>query len=308
MAIWVTMLSALERSIVMVTGSPNSAPREARTSSIRIMDRYDRSSTVAKNGVGALMSNSFLPTTENPKRRLFELLRSQGMQMNQQITFLTDGADDVRDLPRFLNPQAEYWLDWFDITMRLTVLGQMAKGLRSPEPTGTWAAELAEDEVRPLLRRHEELVTGLPRELERLKWFLWHGNVFRVLQIVEALEFDLQVFEDTDVDHRKLLKTVREFDTYLRANAEAIPNYGELRRAGEHISTGFAESTINVVVAKRSGSPGRRACPAWSSQQPSCDGRPSTGVWTSAGPAPLVTQILGCKMVAMRVLANSCER
>ena len=27
-----------------------------------------------------------------PKRRLYELLRSQGMQMNQQVTFLTDGG------------------------------------------------------------------------------------------------------------------------------------------------------------------------------------------------------------------------
>jgi hypothetical protein len=30
-----------------------------------------------------------------PKRRLFELLKSQGLQTNQQVTFLSDGADDV---------------------------------------------------------------------------------------------------------------------------------------------------------------------------------------------------------------------
>ena len=35
-----------------------------------------------------------------PKRGLFELLAAQGMQANQQVTFRTDGADDVRDLPR----------------------------------------------------------------------------------------------------------------------------------------------------------------------------------------------------------------
>ena len=32
-----------------------------------------------------------------PKRRLFDLLVSQGMQANQAVTFITDGADDVRD-------------------------------------------------------------------------------------------------------------------------------------------------------------------------------------------------------------------
>ena len=64
-----------------------------------------------------------------PKRRLFEVVKSQGMQMNQQITFLSDGGDTVRELQLYLNPQAEHLLDWFHITMRLTVMNQIAKGL-----------------------------------------------------------------------------------------------------------------------------------------------------------------------------------
>jgi hypothetical protein len=39
-----------------------------------------------------------------PKRRLFEVLKTQGMTANQQITFLTDGGEDIRDLPLYLNP------------------------------------------------------------------------------------------------------------------------------------------------------------------------------------------------------------
>jgi hypothetical protein len=31
--------------------------------------------------------------------------------MNQQITFLSDGGDTVRDLQLYLNPQAEHILD-----------------------------------------------------------------------------------------------------------------------------------------------------------------------------------------------------
>ena len=54
------------------------------------------------------------------KRRLFEVLKAQGMQMNQQVTFLTDGGDDVHELPLYLNPHAEHLLDWFHLTMRLT--------------------------------------------------------------------------------------------------------------------------------------------------------------------------------------------
>ena len=48
-----------------------------------------------------------------PKRRLFEMLKSQGMQLNQAVTFLSDGGDTVRDLQMYLNPQAEHLLDWF---------------------------------------------------------------------------------------------------------------------------------------------------------------------------------------------------
>jgi hypothetical protein len=36
--------------------------------------------------------------------------------MNQQITFLSDGGDMVRELQLCLNPQAEHLLNWFHVT------------------------------------------------------------------------------------------------------------------------------------------------------------------------------------------------
>jgi hypothetical protein len=68
-----------------------------------------------------------------PKRRLFEMLRSQGMQMNQAVTFLSDGGDTVRDLQMYLNPQAEHLLDSFHISMRLTVMSQLAKSIAADD-------------------------------------------------------------------------------------------------------------------------------------------------------------------------------
>jgi hypothetical protein len=168
-----------------------------------------------------------------PKRRLFEVLASQGMQANQQVTFLTDGGEDIADVPRHLNPQAEHLLDWFHITMRITVMTQLAKGLRSPP----------------------DLATHVAAQLGRLKWFLWHGNVFRSLQIVDDLATDLDdqdTSSEQDKDRQdKLAKALREFGGYLAANASAIPNYGERHRAGEVISTSFVESAVNQVISKR---------------------------------------------------------
>lgn len=51
------------------------------------------------------------------------------MQMNQAITFLADGGDTVRDLQLYLSPQAEHILDWFHVTMRITVMKQFAVSL-----------------------------------------------------------------------------------------------------------------------------------------------------------------------------------
>jgi hypothetical protein len=181
----------------------------------------------------------FVQTVDpKPKRRLFELLQSQGFQMNQQLTFLSDGGDTVWDLQLYLSPEAEHLLDWFHVAMRLTVLQQTAKGL--PEKTRD------DEEDYPL-------PDPVVRELERLNWFLWHGNVYKALQVIQSVEMDLDaaVANDGHATARKLLKAVEEFRTYIANNKSFIPNYGERYHAGERISTGFVESTVNQVVSKR---------------------------------------------------------
>jgi hypothetical protein len=177
-----------------------------------------------------------------PKRRLFEVLKAQGLQMNQQLTFLTDGGDTVRELPLYLSPESEHWLDWFHITMRLTVMGQMAKGLAQERSPTVQTSEEGEDHLD---------VAALEKRLESLKWYLWHGNVYRALQIVEDLECDLESDAGRTERQTKLLKAVSEFHHYIEANQAFIPNYGDRYRHGETITTSFAESTVNQVVSKR---------------------------------------------------------
>jgi hypothetical protein len=177
---------------------------------------------------------------QKPKRRLFELLKSQGMQMNQQVTFLSDGGETVRDLQLYLNPQAEHLLDWFHLSMRLTVLHQTAKGL--PEMID------AEDGEEPYAFRAPVL-----KALESTKWYLWYGNVFRALQEIESITMDLDAaMPETSHDVvPKLFAAVEEFQTYIERNAGYIPNYGERWRYGERISTAFVESAVNQVISKR---------------------------------------------------------
>jgi hypothetical protein len=84
----------------------------------------------------------------------------------------------VRDLQLYLNPQAEHLLNRFHLAMRLTILEQTAKGLPQRIDAG--------DGEEPYALRDPILKT-----LERTKWYLWHGNVFRALQEIASISMDL---------------------------------------------------------------------------------------------------------------------
>ncbi|MBC8954270.1 hypothetical protein Xenpb_03029 [Xenorhabdus sp. PB62.4] len=165
----------------------------------------------------------------HPKRKLLVQLSSQGMQANQQITFLSDGADNLRDLQFNLYPESQHVLDWFHITI-LTVLKQYAKGVSKNAP---------------------ELSTELSDYFTSTKWYIWHENVDKALESLDhcALICD----EDTlhYENHKSLLKHIDEMYTYIVNNSMIIPNYGEMYRYGEPISSSFVKSTINEVIAKR---------------------------------------------------------
>jgi hypothetical protein len=164
------------------------------------------------------------------KRRLYEVLHAQDLQMNQEITFLSDGDDTLRALQLEMSPKATHILDWFHLTMKLTVLGQFGKGLV-----------------------HCDAVLGeaIRDQIERLKWSLWHGQVDKALGKIDDLESAIEPFSETYARFNQLVKALAELRTYLVNNRYLIPNYGERYRNGQAIATGFVESTVNEVVSKR---------------------------------------------------------
>jgi hypothetical protein len=167
---------------------------------------------------------------EKPKRRLVEVLRGQGLQANQDVTFLTDGGEEVRALTERITPEAEHVLDWFHVAMRLTVLEGYARGVA-----------------------HHDHAEGarLLRELERIRWWLWHGNAHRALQHTGDLRDDVDAL-DLDYTHLgRFARAAQEFAVYLADNRGSLINYGERFRSGERISSALAESTVNAVVSKR---------------------------------------------------------
>jgi hypothetical protein len=176
---------------------------------------------------------AFVQTVDDkPRARLVDTLRQQGMQPRQQIVFMSDGAETLRRLQQNIAPEAEHVLDWFHVTMRLIILGQIIKGAWTDAAT----------------------VETKAAKLDRIKWLLWHGNAPDAIDDVECLADDVAGALDEDptsASLRKLGKTLGEFATYITNNVGYIVNYGERFRAGERISTSFVESAVNQIVDKR---------------------------------------------------------
>ncbi len=174
-----------------------------------------------------------------PKRRLHDMLASQGLQMNQRVVFLSDGGDTVRDLQMRMSPQAEHVLDWFHVTMRLTLMNQLAVGLVNAGEEGK--AEEGDASV----------VAEIVRDLKSVKWNLWHGNIRRALWRIEDLDNAVESLATPSEHRTKMARMLREFACYIEANRAFIPNYGDRWRNGETISTAFVESAVNQIISRR---------------------------------------------------------
>jgi len=163
------------------------------------------------------------------------------MAPDQQITFLTDGGEDIRDLPRFLNPQAERLLDWFHITMRLTVMSTMTNGLRGPPPDP--------DELLPAAQC--DLATEVGKDLESLTWFLGTATSSaprrppRTLSASSTTSVAAKPLSNrSDWSRRCVSSTPTSGPTQTGS-----PTTGNAHRAGETISSSFVESAVNQVIS-----------------------------------------------------------
>jgi len=114
--------------------------------------------------------------------------------------------------------------------MRLTVLGQYAKGLA----------------------HHNALeATALQDRLERIKWRLWHGDADQAQNRARELAEDVAALSSGYPGLARLVKAAAGLVTYIANNVAAIADYAQRWDHGEIISTAFAESTVDLIVSQR---------------------------------------------------------
>jgi hypothetical protein len=80
---------------------------------------------------------------------------------------------------------------------------------------------------------------------------LWNGQVDKTLRSLEELYHWTKSEREAASEVRRLRRCAIDLLDYLRANRDSLPNYGERRRAGKPISTGWVESAIKEIIAKR---------------------------------------------------------
>lgn len=178
-------------------------------------------------------SVGFVRTVENNdqvRHRLQHRVAEQGHAADGVVVF-TDGDPGMRLLQLSALPKATHVLDWFHLTRHLTVLKTVLNG----KPA---VAQLPPEYHGPLRK-----------DLDSLKWCLWHGQQWRSRRKLESMLFTLRLptiaSKRATVGLRRLCKKLMK---YLTNNADSLPDYGKRYRAGERISTSFVESAVNQLI------------------------------------------------------------
>ena len=159
-------------------------------------------------------------------------LQHCGVNEATSVTVLTDGDAGLRAILQQVAPNADHILDWFHLSMRFKNLEQLAKGIIAIADGGARAHALA--------------------EIDHAKWRIWNGLTERgIVGLIDLGQWaQARCFEHIPL-LKKLTHTLLETIRYLELNADSMPDYGKRYRAGQRISTGFVESAVNEIVAKR---------------------------------------------------------
>ena len=184
---------------------------------------------------GAATRFAFPTNHLNGATMIRRALRRQGVGEQTPLTVFSDGEAGLREIQRKVAPDVTHILDWFHVAMRFEHLLNVAQGQPPPEPSApvdmrAWSLDL----------------------IGRAKWALWHGQGWKTQAYLEDLCGWCHARRpETPPALVQLGKVAQELWGYLETNRDSLPNYGKRFRAGLPISTAFAESAVNEIVAKR---------------------------------------------------------
>lgn len=132
-----------------------------------------------------------------PQRRILDHLKRQGVQANQDITFITE----VRSLAEMIAPASEH----------------------CPRLVSYHHAHHRPSPVRAGLENYDEQAgQDLLEALRRIKWHLWHGNVYRARDEIADLQFDAESLGTDYPNMRKFLTAIGDVRAYIAPTVRAL--------------------------------------------------------------------------------------
>jgi hypothetical protein len=157
-----------------------------------------------------------------------------------ELTILSDGADGPRSLGEAASiGPTSHVLDWFHLAMRIQHVAQAVKA---------WPDNSNAD--RQDGARFADAV-------EHVRWRLWHGQVQRALDLigdtVEAFDAVAAVASPAGATAGKVVKLLRDLETYVAGQSELIIDYAAARLDEEPISTAPTEGTVQWLLHRRMG-------------------------------------------------------
>ncbi len=173
---------------------------------------------------GRVRRFGFVPTIDTrPRRRIRDTLLAQGLQANQLVTVLSDGAVDLAGWTALINPTSEYILDWFHIATRFTVLANTMKGLHDAPDPDTEPDD--SDEGDSATEGVAAVAEELRRDVGRAKWHVWHGNLPDALELLTYTSFGFDACTDNEA-------RTKVDATPQRARRPPRPEPGDVARPG----------------------------------------------------------------------------
>ena len=179
-----------------------------RPEAVKSNKKKTRNFIESKHCAASALSDS----QEQMKRRTIIAALKQGLTPKTKITALCDGAENCWAVVDALGPfssSIEKILDWFHITMKI-------KNISLPAP--------------------------LKEKLEKIKWYLWHGNTESAIERLTDLSKNC-----SETSANKLNK----LRTYIQNNESKIVNYDKRKEEGKPFTSNLAESTVESLINQR---------------------------------------------------------
>lgn len=193
----------------------------------------------ASNDQGDQYLFSGMPVEADHKRQqLRTILRDLGVAAATPVTILSDGAEGPRFLGEAASPgPTRHVLDWFHLAMLIQHIAQTGR---------RWPRGAEED-----LQQGAELA----KEIERIRWLLWHGRpqgaLDLIVEVLQELKTPKLKTRLTAAFLKKLTSILTELETYVSGQSTSIIDYAAARRPAEPSSTAQTESAVRRLLHRR---------------------------------------------------------